>query len=154
MREWHPISKGVVVLGGGIALLLLVSDPEASFEPVADSLRTGALRMPMREFGEIDLSPLLPASAAAPADAFPSMVGRPLFVMDRRAAVWVEPTADIEFVGSLESEGELHALIRQGPIVDSVSVGEWIDAWQLVSLSDRLARLVREDAELELRLFE
>lgn len=107
-----------------------------------------------------------------PVDAFTSMVDRPLFAPARRplepavqmaeleAPTWtVEPAAapsypSVSFVGSIEENGRVRALLGDGLEVRGVGVGEAVEGWTVLAIEARRLTLGHDGEILELTILE
>jgi len=182
VRSWHPLSKLTVVVGiGALALvwwldhglpgdtrsaaaLPSATESSATAAPVATpkptSAQTGAAEYPP------ETRPL------PPADAFASMVERPLFaparrpidqaieVADLEVVQWtLEPAAappypSVDFVGSIEENGRVRALLGDGFNVRGVAVGEAVEGWTVLAIEARRLTLGYHGETLELTILE
>ena len=181
MRSWHPLSKLIVFAGLGTLALVLWLDhdkptdaraaaalpPTTVAEAAAPATRVNPTPAPTgASESHSETRPLLPV------DAFASMVDRPLFAPARRpidppielaeldAVQWtMEPAApplypSVGFVGSIEENGRLRALLGDGFEVRSVSIGEMIEGWTVLAIDARRLTLGYHNEILELTIFE
>lgn len=109
-----------------------------------------------------------------PAATLEAMVARPLFAPDRRPfdpgvevtalapEIWTaEPGPEagpahpaVRFIGSIEEEAQLRALISDGFNVRAIAEGEEIDGWVVVGIEPRRLTLGLDDERVELTIFE
>lgn len=174
MQSWHPITKFVASLG----LLGLVIAWWTSDSPPGDNVLT-AVRA---ESAQPEAPPVideppppgLPPGdrALAPVSAFEAMLSRPLFMPDRRPAeaelslasvpmpamepapTNEAPAPDILFIGSVEDNGTIRALISDGMNVSALKVGESVDGWEVVDVGPRRLVLAQADHTLEMTILE
>ena len=158
MREWHPLSKVVVVLGVlGIGYTLVTEDEPPSLVAVAASPDRLLPAAP----GRLADIPDLPVTGSIeqdlpPLEAFAAIIERPLFSPSRRpwepVVVAVEPQTGpvdepevvkpldpgVAFVGSLKRSGEIMALVTRdnGQIVEALRRGDRIDGWRVVEVTE------------------
>lgn len=105
-----------------------------------------------------------------PVGAFESMVDRPLFAPARRpidlqaathdpAPREPEPAAGpahpaVDFIGSIEENGRVRALLGDGVNVRGVALGDTIDGWTVLDIDTRRLTLGFRDEVLELSILE
>jgi hypothetical protein len=107
-----------------------------------------------------------------PAATLEAMVARPLFAPDRRphdpeiqlSALPLEEWAPepeggpahpaVRFIGSIEEEARLRALVSDGFNVRAIAEGEEIDGWVVVGIEARRLTLGLDEQRLELTIFE
>jgi hypothetical protein len=100
------------------------------------------------------------------------MVQRPLFAPDRRPAPAEIPVADavpsdwapaettelsapeVRFIGSIEENGAVRALVSDGASVQGLEIGQSIDGWTVVAIAPRRLTLAVADQNLELTILE
>lgn len=176
MRTWHPISKLTIGLGvAGLGLLWWTEDRVATSGEDQAFAAVSANRLapeslpgnaePARDQGLRDR--LLP-----PVERFSAMVERPLFMADRRpleapmtmaaapVADWQpEPAAgpgrpSVRFIGSIEEDGAVRALVGDGFSVRGLSVGQEIEGWTVIAIDARRLILGFDEERLELTILE
>lgn len=184
MRSWHPISKLAIAIGlGGLALVWWLdqgSPTDARSAAAASSATAGPAptatapatqpRPTVAPNGMADLARDM--RSLPPVDAFASMVERPLFAPARRPVDepfemsefeivrWtVEPSAappypTVSFVGSIEENGRVRALLGNGSNVRGVAVGELVDGWTVLGIEPRRLTLGHDGEILELTILE
>lgn len=163
MRQWHPVSKTVVVVGVlALGLVALDSEQQPSQVAIAASPSRELPAVPARLLDIPDLPSIKDNKhALPPATSFSAMVQRPLFSPLRKpsepviVAVEYIPEEDIEpaagseipeeptepaisLVGSLRRHGETLALIMRddGEFVEAIRSGDEINGWRVVGISD------------------
>lgn len=174
MQSWHPITKIAASLGLlGLVITWWTSDSPPS-ENVVAAVR--AQPAPPEAPAAIDVQPTfgvpLGDRALPPLSAFETMVSRPLFMPDRRpaevelslAATPMPPMEsapsddvfppDIDFIGSIEDNGIVRALISNGADVQALELGQIIEGWEVAVIEPRRLRLVLSDHYLELTILE
>ena len=161
LHAWHPLSKVTIALGVvAAAVLWWTDDPKVSADigTAAASVRAAT----PNEGGTAADRPL-ELRVVHPLESFHAMVERPLFNTGRRPKeppplpVAIVPIAELpplRFVGSIERNGLLRALISDGTAVRSFSIGEAIDGWRVLEIDHRRLLLGSADDRLELQLLE
>lgn len=116
----------------------------------------------------------LVARILPPAATLEAMVARPLFTPDRRPfdpevafadmplEEWApEPEPEggpaqpaVRFIGSIEEEAQVRALVSDGFNVRAIGEGEEVDGWVVVAIEARRLTLGLDDERLELTIFE
>jgi len=174
VQSWHPITKIAASLGLlGLVITWWTSDSPPS-ENVLAAVR--AQPAPPEIPVAIDVQPALGVPlgdrALPPLSAFETMVSRPLFMPDRRPAaaelslaaapmtpIESAPTddvnpPDIEFIGSIEDNGTIRALVSAGADVQALELGQIIDGWEVAVIEPRRLKLVLSEHFLELTILE
>ena len=182
MRSWHPLSK--LTIGLGLAGLVLVwwldqgppvetraaSAVPFSVNGVAPealaATRAPASVPPTLGMADRGTRPLPPVVA------FDSMVDRPLFAPGRRPLDQEQEVASLElsewpvapaagptyptvsFIGSIEENGRVRALLGDGFNVRGVAVGQVVDGWTVLDIEARRLVLGLADERLELTILE
>ena len=177
MRSWHPISKLTIAIGvGGLALVwwLDQGSPTDARRAAAAGPAASAPASPARPAAAPNTVADLDRDIRSlpPVDAFASMLERPLFAPARRPVdqpfemsefeivQWtVEPSAappypSVSFVGSIEENGRVRALLGNGSNVRGVAVGELVDGWTVLGIEPRRLMLGHDGEILELTIFE
>lgn len=174
VRNWHPLSKLSIMLGiVGLGALWLTDQEVASgtdrvaavpnaLEPA--STASGLVRSP------VAASPR--GRSLPPVDAFGAMVERPLFASDRRpfdptvAAAEAPPiewepmpaagpsAPAFRFIGSIDENGVVRALVSDGVVVQSLTNGQEIDGWTVIAIESRRLVLAHDHEQLELTILE
>ena len=181
MRSWHPLSKLTIVIGlAGLGVVWWLDQGWPGDARVAVAVASSADGTPPAVFTAG--RERLPAGAAPPAqgsralppvDAFASMVDRPLFSPARRPLEpvddtpielepepWiVEPEAgphypEVSFIGSIEENGRVRALLGDGTNVRGVALGDMVDGWTVLDIDPRRLKLGAEGEILELTILE
>lgn len=182
MRSWHPLSKLTVVVGLGALALVWWLDhgapgdtrSAAALPSATEASPTATPAAPPEATpAPSGAAPFHPeARALPPADAFASMVERPLFaparrpidqaieVTDLEVVQWtLEPAAappypSVDFVGSIEENGRVRALLGDGFNVRGVAVGEAVEGWTVLAIEARRLTLGYHGETLELTILE
>lgn len=179
MRDWHPLSKLVVIVGGVGLAALLWFDSVSESQPMARvSQSSGEAPEPAPDLpgDTIDLSSPAILVDLPPIDQFSATVERPLFSPDRRPFVPVQPVIErtsrepvqpvvtsgtlrepeIFFVGTVRRNDELIALITpfDDYVVTMLDAGENINGWTAVEIGDRNLVLEQEDEIRHLTILE
>lgn len=172
LKNWHPLTKLTLVVGGGaVVVLALMGEndtlPGASAAlpqlttPRAESVSENVVKQPL-------------AMQVPTRDDMTEMVERPLFKPNRRpppvyeAVVieTVEPQAgpvepvvqepDVAFVGSLVRDGETMAIVSHGfdGHVMSLAVGAQVDGWTVLDIDKHVLVLGHDDQRLEYAIFQ
>jgi len=174
VQSWHPITKIAASLG----LLGLVIAWWTSDSPPGDNVLAAvrAESTPAETPLTIDAQPPLDVPlgdrALPPLSAFETMVTRPLFMPDRRPAeaelslaaapmpqMGPAPTddihpPDIEFIGSVEENGTVRALVSDGINVRGLEIGQVVDDWEVVDIEPRRLKLALSGRTLEMTILE
>ena len=178
VRNWHPLSKLTIVIGLGALVVVwwldhgwpgdarvAVAVPSSAHEATPAVLSAGPVPA---SSGNRDLG----SRALPPVDAFASMIDRPLFAPARRPidpeievaelelSPWtVEPAAApvypaVSFIGSIEENGRVRALLGDGANVRGVALGDTVDGWTVLDIDARRLKLGAEGEILELTILE
>ena len=174
MQNWHPLTK----IAAGLGLLGLVIAWWTSESPPGDGMVTAVQAQSTASEAQptIDEQPPITVSlgdrALPPVSAFETMVSRPLFMPDRRPvkaelslAAAPMPTIDpaptddvfppdIEFIGSIEDNGRVRALVSDGANVQALQLGEIVDGWEVAVIEPRRLRLELAEHYFELTILE
>ena len=159
LRNWHPISKLTAALGlAAVGLLWWTDDRQAGGTTAATRPAT------VHEAKAPDLPP--PVTRTLPDLAsFHAMVERPLFTVGRRtrspdstslAAESAAPPAAppaLRFVGSIEQDGAVHAVIEISGSRLSLGVGQAIDDWHVLEIDHHRLLLGIADQRREFVIF-
>lgn len=182
VRNWHPLSKLTIVIGlGALVVVWWLDQGWPGDARVAATVPSSALEsrpavlaaFPARVPGPIrSADPDQGSRALPPVDAFASMVDRPLFAPARRPidpeievaelelSPWtVEPAAApvypaVSFIGSIEENGRVRALLGDGANVRGVALGDTVDGWTVLDIDARRLKLGAEGEILELTILE
>jgi len=174
VQNWHPVTK----IAASFGLLGLVIAWWTSDSPPGENV-VAAVRAesePAAATEAIDVPAALSAplvDRALPAiDAFDTMVARPLFAPDRRPAeaelslasapmpmaepapTGEVPAPDIRFIGSVQDDGAIRALVSDGASVRGLKLGQLVDGWKVVEIEPRRLRLGLADRNVELTILE
>jgi hypothetical protein len=183
VRNWHPISKLAILLGLAGIVVVWWTDQHGTGDPgavtgrsaQAEAVAPASLRAP----GMVDAGTLVTpavverplASRVLPPEAtFEAMVARPLFAPDRRPydpevelvalPVW-EAAPDsgpdrpaVRFIGSIEEDGRLRAVVNDGFNVRAIVAGDEVDGWTALVVEPRRLTLGLDDEQFELTIFE
>jgi hypothetical protein len=180
VRNWHPLSKLTIVIGLGVLAVVWWLDQGWPGETrVAEAVTSSA----SEATPAVLVAGPAPAPASSadpdqsrralpPVDAFVSMVDRPLFaparrpidpdfeVADLELSPWtVEPAAapvypDVSFIGSIEENGRVRALLGDGGNVRGVALGDTVDGWTVFDIDARRLKLSLNGEILELTILE
>ena len=180
MRNWHPLSKLTIVIGlGALTVVWWLEQGWPGDARVAEAVPSSAnhAKPAVLPAGPVPV----PASSAdrdldsrplPPVDAFASMVDRPLFAPARRPVdpeievaeldltPWtVEPAAApvypaVSFIGSIEENGRVRALLGDGANVRGVALGDTVDGWTVDDIDARRLKLSLNGEILELTILE
>jgi hypothetical protein len=183
VRNWHPISKLAILLGLAGIVVVWWTDRSGTGEPGAVSGRSAQAEAvapsSLRATGTVDARPLAMTAAAAlplasrvlpPEATIEAMVTRPLFAPDRRpydpevqlvALPVQEATPEsgpnrpvVRFIGSIEEEGRLRAVVSDGFNVRAIAAGDEVDGWMVLDVEPRRLTLGLDDEHFELTIFE
>lgn len=168
MRDWHPLTKFVLVVGVLATGWLLWTDHDAGrSEAAIVEPQRGGERGLAEPILRIELPQRPDYAELPPPRAFHAMVERPLLSATRRpfeepeqveiVAVEEEPPAfepeieqlpepDILLVGTVRQDGDLVALVNElGTIgIDRLRLGDELQGWQVVSIEERALTLAYE----------
>ena len=182
MRNWHPVSKLAIFFGVAGLLVVWWVDRSGTAESgavtgrsaQAEAVAPASLRAP----GGVDAALVTPAAVERPLASrvlppeatFEAMVTRPLFAPDRRpydpevqlvALPVQEATPDsgpdrpvVRFIGSIEEEGRLRAVVSDGFNVRAIAAGDEVDGWMVLDVEPRRLTLGLDDEHFELTIFE
>lgn len=170
-----------VVIGlGGLALVWWLDhgSPGDARQAVAVQSSSGAT-VPAPAVQRTPISSLWGTSEAdrdirrlPPVDDFASMVDRPLFAPARRPVdpepavadlelppTMVEPAAppdqpSVSFIGSIEEDGQVRALLGNGSNVRGVGLGEEVEGWTVLDIEPRRLTLGLDEEVLQLTILE
>jgi hypothetical protein len=173
--NWHPLSKLTVVVGVLVLFVTWWQSPAPSNDDVAaeaGTVRTVAASTSWTEQSNEALPSRPLARPLPPLSRFEAMVQRPLFAPDRRPAPVEMPVADavpsdwaraetmevnapgVRFIGSIEQNGAVRALVSDGAKVQGLEIGQSIDGWTVVGIAPRRLTLAVADQNLELTILE
>ena len=174
MQSWHPITKIAASLG----LLGLLITWWTSDSPPSDNVLAAVRAQPAPPEASVAINVQPPLGmplgdrALPPLSAFETMVSRPLFMPDPRppeaelslAATPMPPTEsaptddvyppDIDFIGSIEDNGTVRALVSDGANVQALKLGQIIDGWEVAVIEPRRLKLVLSEHYYELTILE
>ena len=174
MQSWHPATKIAASLGLlGLVIAWWTSDsPPSDNVLAAVSAQPAPPEIPLA----IDVQPVLGVPlgdrALPPLSTFETMVSRPLFMPDRRPVEAelsltaaprppMEPAPtddvhppDIDFIGSIEDNGMVRALVSDGANVRGLELGQIIDGWEVAVIEPRRLKLVLAEHYFELTILE
>ena len=88
-----------------------------------------------------------------PAEAELSLATAPMPPVESAPTDDVYPP-DIDFIGSIEDNGAVRALVSDGANVQALKLGQIIDGWEVVVIEPRRLKLVLSDHYLELTILE
>ena len=174
MRDWHPVSKFVVVAGVlGLGAMLVFDEEPRQNVVVAASARESLPDIPAPVADIPDIPSIGPSlSSLPPKETFAAMVDRPLFSPTRRpyapvvVAVEPEPVASepgppepldptIRFVGSVSRSNETLALITREDtdLVEALRPGDEVDGWRVTGITDWSLELEAGGEKFRLEIF-
>lgn len=174
MQSWHPVTKIAASLGLlGLVIAWWTSDTPPSENVLAAVHAESAPTEPTEAIdAPAPLSTPLVDRAIPAISAFETMVSRPLFTPDRRpveselslattpvptiepAPTGDVPAPDIRFIGSIEDDGAIRALVSDGANVRGLELGQLVDGWEVVAIEPRRLRLGLADRNVELTILE
>ena len=158
MRNWHPLSKLITVVGIiGLSLSWWLEKAEVQKPEMADSQKMKNIRI-IRETKPRPLE----ARKLPSIELFQNIVERPLFASTRRPPP-IEHESELDgdsesvfhayFIGSIEWPYGRRALFSNAQGLHSAAVGDEIDGWTLMELEQRRVILSLNNEKIELSIF-